>query len=160
MTRELEAREVLTLKISVVASSKTGNSLKISVDTSRVWSSETFVIGDGDSKGTDSDNALTVSQARESSGREDVWVNGSIAGGIDFDICVIQRTFQVKLEPALSVEVADFVKGLLHLRPASGWKNQGNPEFSLEPGYARTRGLSQWRHSGIIFRHTRAEECV
>lgn len=81
LTRELEAREVLTLKISVVASSKTGNSLKISVDTSRVWSSETFVIGDGDSKGTDSDNALTVSQARESSGREDVWVNGSIAGG-------------------------------------------------------------------------------
>ena len=83
MTRNLEAQQILVLRVAVAASSETSEteSITIAVDTSRVWLSDTFVIGDDGGKGSGSKDALTVSQAMSAVGEEDVWVNGYIVGG-------------------------------------------------------------------------------
>ena len=82
LTRNLVAQEILTLKVSVSSGAAAASKgISISLDTSRVWTSETYVIGDEDSKGGSYEEALTVSQALASVGREDVWVSGFIVGG-------------------------------------------------------------------------------
>ncbi len=83
-TRVLQPKTVL--EVSVSASGKTGagsqEQIKVAVDTSRNWLAESYVIGDGSSgKGDDASDALTVSQALESIGEENVWVSGYIVGG-------------------------------------------------------------------------------
>ena len=72
---------LLTLKISVSENSASSNGIRISLDTSRVWTNETYLLGDEGSKGSSYEDALTVSQALASVGREDVWVSGFIVGG-------------------------------------------------------------------------------
>ena len=58
------------------------NGISISVDTTRIWRDEDYVIGNGDTdKGDAADNALSVGQARERVGESDVWVYGYIVGG-------------------------------------------------------------------------------
>lgn len=82
MTRTLCAQEILTIDVNVA--SDTGSqesSISVSVDTSRTWLSDSFVIGGDNGKGSGSAEALTVTQARSSVGREDVWVSGYIVGG-------------------------------------------------------------------------------
>lgn len=82
LTRTLVSQEILTLKVSVSADlSPERRGITIDLDTSRVWTNETFMLGEGDSKGASYENALTVSQALASIGREDVWVSGFIVGG-------------------------------------------------------------------------------
>ena len=82
LTRTLVSQEILTLKVSVSAAlSPERRGITIDLDTSRVWTNETFMLGEGDSKGASYENALTVSQALASIGREDVWVSGFIVGG-------------------------------------------------------------------------------
>ncbi len=83
MTRELKAKEILDLKISVAASAGSAQgsgNLSIKIDTLRNWTSDEFIIGGGDN-GSDSSDALTVSEARDAIGEEDVWVCGYIVGG-------------------------------------------------------------------------------
>ena len=84
-TRNLQPRTILEVAISAasVADTPGQESIRVAVDTSRTWNSESFVIG-GDSssgKGGSVSDALTVSQALASIGEEDVWVSGYIVGG-------------------------------------------------------------------------------
>ena len=81
LTRTLVSQEILTLKISVSENSASSNGIRISLDTSRVWTNETYLLGDEGSKGSSYEDALTVSQALASVGREDIWVSGFIVGG-------------------------------------------------------------------------------
>lgn len=82
LTRTLVSQEILTLKVSVAAGAgAVSKGISISLDTSRVWTNETYVLGGEDSKGVSYEDALTVSQALASVGREDVWVSGFIVGG-------------------------------------------------------------------------------
>lgn len=81
LSRILSAQEILTLKVSVAGSGKSGSGISISLDTTRVWNDESYVIGGDNGKGSEYTNALTVSQAMASVGMKDVWVNGFIVGG-------------------------------------------------------------------------------
>ncbi len=85
-TKNLKAQEVLVIKVNVASSG--GNqqgdgksTLSVSVDTLRTWKSDVYVIGGDGSGGTDSYDAMTVSEALSSIGEEDVWICGYIVGG-------------------------------------------------------------------------------
>jgi len=79
MIRDLVAREMLALKVDVLLEPHDGMSM--SVDTSRVWTNDVYVIGSGLPQGTTEDNALSVAQTISSAGQEGVWVCGYIVGG-------------------------------------------------------------------------------
>lgn len=87
MTRNLQARQMLSLKVEVAESAVPDEpetpSAKVSVaiDTTRNWLSDTCEIGGGDVAGASADEAMTVAQARSSAGAEQVWVSGYIVGG-------------------------------------------------------------------------------
>ncbi len=87
MTRNLNACELLDLKVSVASSYVSGSQgsgtggLSISVDTMRNWISDSYVIGAGNNGGSGKYDALTVSEALSSVGEEGVWVCGHIVGG-------------------------------------------------------------------------------
>lgn len=85
VTRELEEQEVLDLKVVVAgqegASQESSGHVSVLVDTTRNWLSDTYVIGGGNDKGGGVYDALSVAQAIESAGEEDVWVCGYIVGG-------------------------------------------------------------------------------
>lgn len=89
MTRSLQARDMLELKVSVASSESAGSgasdmigSVSVSVDTTRNWLNGIYVIGgDNDNSGSAVRDALTVSEALESIGDECVWVSGYIVGG-------------------------------------------------------------------------------
>lgn len=84
MTRMLESQQILTLKVSVApgfSDASTSESISVSVDTSRVWISDNYIIGGESGKGDAPENTMTVNQAMSSIGEEDVWVSGYIVGG-------------------------------------------------------------------------------
>ena len=86
MTRWLEPGEILSLGVGVSSDASSGShkgkrEISISVDTSRVWKEEFFVIGGGDSGGDESETAMGITQAMSSVGAEGVWVRGYIVGG-------------------------------------------------------------------------------
>lgn len=84
MTRRMEAQEMLTLSVSAVSDSGSGqhsSGLSIAVDTTRYWVDESYVIGGSNGKGDNENMSYTVSQAKASVGEEDVWVSGYIVGG-------------------------------------------------------------------------------
>ncbi len=86
MTRSLKAREILELAVRVASSGslQTGDGqsgLSVSVDTSRYWLSDEYVLGGDKGSGTGTYDAMTVSEAKEAIGEEDVWVCGYIVGG-------------------------------------------------------------------------------
>ena len=67
-TRRLAPREVLTIRLEV---SEPGSQVSISVDTSRTYTGEDYVLV----------NAFSVSQARAHVGEKSLWVYGYIVGG-------------------------------------------------------------------------------
>ncbi len=86
MTRQLKAKEILDLKVSVASSGGNssvsgGGGMSVKVDTARIWKSDTFVIGGSDGSGSGTYDAMTVYEALSSIGEEDVWVCGYIVGG-------------------------------------------------------------------------------
>ena len=84
LTRTLEAREILTLNVSAPSASSASGGLRIEIDTTKSWLSENYVIGGstgGGSGGGNMNDALSVADARNSAGVEDVWVTGYIVGG-------------------------------------------------------------------------------
>lgn len=85
MTRTLLSREILSIGVSVAASSGGGQSsrqgISVSIDTARVWNETACVIGGSDTGGSDSGDALTISQAKDNIGAEDVWICAYIVGG-------------------------------------------------------------------------------
>lgn len=78
-TRSLESRQILTINISVSASN--GGSLSVQLDTSRIWLSEDYVIGENSGKGQDSSSAIGIAEARSRIGESGIWVTGYIVGG-------------------------------------------------------------------------------
>ncbi len=87
MTRKLEAREILELKVKVASSPGSSSAeagkggMTVAVDTLRNWMSDVYVIGGDDGGGSGVYDALTVSEAMSSVGDEGVWVCGYIVGG-------------------------------------------------------------------------------
>lgn len=85
MTRTLLAQDMLTIGVRApaLASGVSGPAaaLSVSVDTTRNWSSESVTVGEDADKGGAASTAMTVAQAIESAGEEDVWVGGYIVGG-------------------------------------------------------------------------------
>lgn len=83
MVKQLEACNMYTIRISapVTLEGASGCGLEVVVDTSRVWNHEDLVVGGEASSGGDSADALTVADARNSVGQDDVWVVGYIVGG-------------------------------------------------------------------------------
>ena len=103
LTRNLEARQILTLNLSAPSGGVAASScITVSVDTTKTWSSENYAIGgnngsSGGSQGGGSDqgggdggdngrgdaidNAYSVSQAASHVGETGVWVCGYIVGG-------------------------------------------------------------------------------
>lgn len=88
LSRTLMSQDMFVLSVSATAptsgQSADKGGISIAVDTTRHWSSGSFVIGgSGSSSGTDegADNALGVGEVKSHSGEEDVWVCGYIVGG-------------------------------------------------------------------------------
>ena len=86
LTRNLEAREILTLGITCPSNDKpssTGGELSIVVDTLRTWTEEEYEIGseNGGEAGTCIEKAYGVAQVKDHAGEKGVWVCGYIVGG-------------------------------------------------------------------------------
>ena len=95
LSRNLEAREILTLNISAPNGGTAASSqITVAVDTSKVWHQEDYAIGgngsgNGSSGGSGQDNdhggetdkAYSVAQASSHVGESGVWVFGYIVGG-------------------------------------------------------------------------------
>lgn len=83
MTRNLEAREILTVNISAPDPGQSGG-VRIALDTTKVWSWEDYAIGGDPSGGNSGDGwqtALSVTEAASHAGEKNVWVYGYIVGG-------------------------------------------------------------------------------
>ena len=87
ITRSLQAREMLVLKVNVAQTpdepdpDMQGAKVSVAIDTVRNWVTDTYEIGGGGAEGSSPAEAMTVAQARTSAGAEDVWVSGYIVGG-------------------------------------------------------------------------------
>ena len=86
VTRNLQAREILTLGITAPGSSSGetggGTIMSITVDTLRTWTEDEYTIGSGGADpGLTPANAYGVAQAKEHVGEKGVWVCGYIVGG-------------------------------------------------------------------------------
>ncbi|MBR1873207.1 MAG: DUF4493 domain-containing protein [Bacteroidales bacterium] len=122
-TRELAAKEILTVRVSAPGgnSSTSGGNLSIAVDTTRNWTAGELVLGgqgSGD-RGTDKEKAMDISTARSNIGAENVWVYGYIAGAfkssgnIVFEepfpsatnLAITSRASSTSKESCLSVEL-------------------------------------------------------
>ena len=94
LTRNLAARDMLTLDISVAAPATPTdgrNSISIQVDTTLNWLSEGYTIGGESDKGKTPETAMSVSEARNRAGEKDVWVYGYIVGG---DLSATKASFE------------------------------------------------------------------
>ena len=122
LTRTLDARTILTLNISApYGGTANTSSISIAVDTAKVWSQESYVIGGGgsgsgsggsgssggsgdDDYAAEIDNAYSVSQAPDHVGEDEVWVFGYIVGG---DLCTGGTTVKTsKLTKATHLAIA------------------------------------------------------
>jgi len=75
--RTLEARQMLTVRLSANVETKSGG-ISLSVDTTRNWLSDSYVYG-GRNAG-EAGSAYDVATARTHAGEQDVWVCGYIVG--------------------------------------------------------------------------------
>lgn len=85
-TRTLEARQILTVSISAPGQADDGaSSIKVTLDTSKTWLSDNWVIGGNNSGGGQGGvsvpDAYSVADAYGKIGLKDVWVYGYIVGG-------------------------------------------------------------------------------
>ena len=80
LDRVLRAREILCLHVH--APSHTAGGVSVSIDTSRIWTSEEVTPGMSTGQsGNDVASALDVLAARQGAGLKEVWVYGFIVGG-------------------------------------------------------------------------------
>lgn len=82
LTRKLDAREILSLGISVANEGGQGK-LQVAVDTSKTWTSDSYIIGgDNSTPGDDREpNAVSVGDASQHIDQKGVWFYGYIVGG-------------------------------------------------------------------------------
>ena len=105
LTRSLEAREILRLKVSAASSGGYSSGITVSTDTSAVWIDDSYVIG-----GTP---LYDVPSARGMTGAEGVWVYGYIVGcaspflgtGSETNLAISSRTTATDKDECLSVEL-------------------------------------------------------
>lgn len=83
LTRDLLPSEILTVNISAPVDPVNGLSISAAVDTSRIWTTEDYVIGGGSggNDGSDTADAISVADAASHAGETGVWVYGYIVGG-------------------------------------------------------------------------------
>ena len=86
LTRSLQSRQMLVLGVSVAQNSSESQyqgfeGVSVSVDTSKVWVEDSYVIGGSSGKGGSSANAMTVALAISNGPQENVWVSGYVVGG-------------------------------------------------------------------------------
>ena len=109
LTRDLAARDMLTLDISVAASSASpsGSSepggITVKVDTTLNWRSESYTIGGDSGKGKDANGAMSVPEAKQHIGDEDVWVYGYIVGG---DLSSSKASFKAPFSSRTNLVIA------------------------------------------------------
>ena len=105
LTRDLAARDMLTLDINVTAPTpvSTAPSLTIKVDTTLNWRSEKFTIGADADKGENPGEALSVPEAKELPGEEGVWVYGYIVGG---DLSSSKASFKAPFSSRTNLVIA------------------------------------------------------
>ena len=98
-SRQIAAQEILTIGISAPGGGPDGEgaALSISVDTTKNWLYESYVIGGGSTGGSTPEDAWDVGAAREAVGKTGVWVYGYIVGG---DLS--STGAQVKTQPPFS----------------------------------------------------------
>ncbi|MGM9738624.1 MAG: DUF6359 domain-containing protein [Candidatus Cryptobacteroides sp.] len=118
-TRVLKAREILTVRISAPSTSSSTGGFHIQIDTARIWTEEDYTIGGGHNSGSETDDAMSVAQAKENIGAENVWIYGYIVGGdltssgISFEgpfksgtnIAIASRTSVSSKESCMSVQL-------------------------------------------------------
>ncbi|MCQ2180087.1 MAG: DUF4493 domain-containing protein [Bacteroidales bacterium] len=75
-SRQLEAQEILSLGLSANLSASSDGKIRVEVDTTRNWISESHIVGGAGS----SESAYSVTEARQHIGETDAWVEGYIAG--------------------------------------------------------------------------------
>ncbi len=107
MTRTLSAREMLTVTINVSSSASAGTEegITMQIDTTRIWEDETYDLGEDNSKGTDADNAMSVSEAKANIGKSGVWVSGYIVGG-DLTSSSTGMSFSAPFSSATNLAIA------------------------------------------------------
>lgn len=89
LTRDIAAREMLTLKIAAPAPSENGEGrITVAVDTSKNWTSDHFVIGGSNgssggntNSGEEPADAISVGQASSRTGENGIWLYAYIVGG-------------------------------------------------------------------------------
>ena len=80
LERELRPKEILCLNVHAPVS--TSGEISVSIDTSRIWTSQDVTPGEaGGQTGDELATALDVLTARQSAGLKDVWIYGFIVGG-------------------------------------------------------------------------------
>ena len=123
LKRTLRAREVLCLGISApgasAAPARPGH-IGIAVDTSRIWTSEDYLVGSaGEQRGSSPETALDIAAARGQAGAKGVWVQGHIVGAFksssnavfslpapsETNLIIAPRASAASTENALSVEL-------------------------------------------------------
>lgn len=105
-TRTLDSKEILTvdIKVSDSMSGQQDGGISVSVDTTRIWTDEDYVIGgETGNKGDEMSDAMSVSQARANIGEEDVWVCGYIVGG---DLTRSSMSFSPPFSSATNLAIA------------------------------------------------------
>jgi hypothetical protein len=81
LTRSLQARDILSIKLSAPGS-RSGGRISVSVDTTKNWRSENFRIGGGSADGDPAEElVIGVADAASHVGETGIWVYGYIVGG-------------------------------------------------------------------------------
>ena len=88
-TRTLREQQILSVNISASVGEGSGG-ISLQIDTSRIRFTENYLYGNDDA--SEIENAMSVMQARERAGEEDVWVCGYIVG-------VATATGKISFEP-------------------------------------------------------------
>ena len=104
VSRQLNAADILTIRLS--ASSETGGSFSVKIDTTRNWIFEDFTLGSGND-GSSMEKALKVADLTMFLGAEDVWVCGYIVGG---DVSTSKVSFDPPFTKESHLALADNVK--------------------------------------------------
>ncbi len=99
LSRRLAAQEILTLRVSAAEEEGGGQAsgrVSIQLDTSRFWLYEDYTIGGSEGGGSE-ESSLSVTQARDRAGAQDVWVYGYIVGGdLSSSNCAFEGPFKAR----------------------------------------------------------------
>ena len=125
-SRTLEEQQILSIKLHASDREGAGEGITLQVDSSRTWIEDSFVYGEDNAD--EIWGAYNINEARQKTGKENVWVHGYIvgvatsSGKIDFEepfdkdtnIILGLRSNTSDKEYCLSVELksGDFRKGL------------------------------------------------